>query len=82
LSFPHYSFTKKYSEKILGILPTFANGENQTHVESKVAMYISTLTAGLFGANFYEFIFRVMGSEVLRAIVSFVIRSALTRVGL
>jgi len=66
----------------LGILPTFANSENQTRVESKVAMYLWTTAAGLFGANFYDLILRFMGSEVLRTIVSFVIRSALTWVGI
>jgi hypothetical protein len=45
-------------------------------------MYLLTSAMGLFGTNIYDFLLRVMGSEILRTIASFIIRSALTRIGL
>jgi hypothetical protein len=45
-------------------------------------MYLLTSAMGFFGTNIYDFLLRVMGSEILRTIASFIIRSALTRIGL
>gem|GEM_PF-876557 len=45
-------------------------------------MYLPTSARGFFGTNIYDFLLRVMGSEILRTIASLIIRSALTRIGL
>ncbi|MFM8693176.1 MAG: hypothetical protein ACKOCY_00945 [Actinomycetota bacterium] len=45
-------------------------------------MHLLTPAMGLFSTNIYDFLLRVMGSEILRTIASFIIRSALTRIGL
>jgi hypothetical protein len=45
-------------------------------------MYLLTPAMGFFGTNIYDFLLRVMGSEILRTIASFIIRSVLTRIGL
>ena len=45
-------------------------------------MYLLTSAMGLFGTNLYDFLLRVVGSEILRTVASFIIRSALTRIGL
>jgi hypothetical protein len=51
-------------------------------IESKASMYLLAPAIGFFGTNIYDFLLRVMGSEILRTIASFIIRSALTRIGL
>jgi len=51
-------------------------------IESKASMYLLTSAMGFFSTNIYDFLLRVMGSEILRTIASFIIRSALTRIGL
>ena len=56
--------------------------ENPIKKERKWSMYLLTPAIAFFGTNIYDFLLRVMGSEILRTIVSFVIRSALTRIGL
>jgi hypothetical protein len=45
-------------------------------------MYLINTAIGFFGGNLYDFLIRVMGSEILRTIASFLIRTALTRIGL
>jgi hypothetical protein len=45
-------------------------------------MYLINTAIGFFGSNLYDFLIRVMGSEILRTIASFLIRTALTRIGL
>jgi hypothetical protein len=45
-------------------------------------MYLITPAIGFFSTNIYDFLVRVMGSEILRTIASFLIRTALTRIGL
>ena len=58
------------------------DAKNRPELESKASMYLLTSAMGLFGTNIYDFLLRVMGSEILRTIASFIIRSALTRIGL
>jgi hypothetical protein len=45
-------------------------------------MHLLSPAVGFFGTNIYDFLIKVMGSEILRTIASFLIRSALTRIGL
>ena len=45
-------------------------------------MHLIIPALGYFGTNLYEFILRIMGSEILRTILSFIIRQGLTRIGL
>jgi hypothetical protein len=45
-------------------------------------MYLLAPAIGFFGTNLYDFLLRVVGSEILRTVASFIIRSALTRIGL
>jgi hypothetical protein len=37
---------------------------------------------GFFGSNLYEIIVRILGSEILRTVLSFIIRQGLTSIGL
>ena len=43
-------------------------------------MFIAAAT--VIGTNLYDILMRVLGSEVMRAVFSYLIRQALTRVGL
>jgi hypothetical protein len=45
-------------------------------------MHLLSPAIGFFGTNLYDYLIRVMGSEILRTIASFLIRTALTRIGL
>jgi hypothetical protein len=36
----------------------------------------------IFGVDIFDFIVRIMGSEVLRTVLSFLIRQSLTHIGL
>ncbi len=56
--------------------------EIDLNIESKASMYLLAPAIGFFGTNLYDFLLRVVGSEILRTIASFIIRSALTRIGL
>ena len=46
----------------------------------KTPMLIAAAT--VIGTNLYDILMRVLGSEVMRAVFSYLIRQALTRVGL
>ncbi len=39
-------------------------------------------TISIFGVDIFDFIIRIMGSEVLRTVISFLIRQSLTHIGL
>ena len=77
------AYRKESNGKLLGILPTFASCEKiNLKIESKASMYLLAPAIGFFGTNLYDFLLRVVGSEILRTVASFIIRSALTRIGL
>jgi hypothetical protein len=49
-------------------------------IERQTAMLIATAT--VVGTNLYDLLMKILGSEVIRTVFSYLIRQALTRVGL
>ena len=59
--------------------PLFADS-NRPVTERYFSMFIAA--ASVIGTNLYDFLMRILGSEVMRTFFSFLIRQALIRVGL
>jgi hypothetical protein len=49
-------------------------------IERQTVMLIATAT--VVGTNLYDLLMKILGSEVMRTVFSYLIRQALTRVGL
>jgi len=84
LSFPHYGLEAGIYRKVIGHIAHLRKlrKEIDLKIESKASMYLLAPAIGFFGTNLYDFLLRVVGSEILRTVASFIIRSALTRIGL
>jgi hypothetical protein len=84
LSFPHYGLEAGIQRKVIGHIAHLRKlrKEIDLKIESKASMYLLAPAIGFFGTNLYDFLLRVVGSEILRTVASFIIRSALTRIGL
>ena len=72
-SFPHYGPSQISSHIQWGIVPNFEK-------ERQALMLIAQAT--IVGTNLYDFLMKILGSEVMRTVFSYLIRQALTRVGL